>query len=335
MQRLEILLTVAEIDELLGELERSEELCREVLAVASTETNRAIVGRAWMNLGWLHYRRGEWDPAEKLYRDALEIFTDLDDAEKPAKLYMRLGNIAFEQSRLDEATSYFHSARDTALQSDNQAMLGGIYGNLGVLASVRGCYEEAINHYTEALQAYSRANHSYGAAQIEHNLGMTYAARQAWEKALTCYAGGERLAREMGTVDVLANILVSQAAAQVGLEDLDAAETSCQSAEIYYTPMQDPLGLAECDKVRGIICRERTQYARAEGLLQQSRKCFCEFENLLGMAECDQELGLVRQYSGDVEGARACFRASAERFEEIGALEEARKVKALIAALTP
>lgn len=335
VQRLEILLTVAEIDELLGELERSEELCREVLAVASPETNRTVVGRAWMDLGWLHYRKGEWEQAEKLYRDALEIFTDVDDAEKSAKLHMRLGNIAFEHSRLDEATSYFDSARDTALQSGNQAMLGGIYGNLGVLSSVRGHYEDAVGHYAQALQAYSRVNHSYGAAQIEHNLGMTYAARQAWEKALTCYAGGEKLAREMGTVDVLANILVSQATAQVGLGDLDAAETSCRSAEIYYTPMQDPLGLAECDKVRGIICRERTQYVRAEELLQQSRKCFCEFENLLGVAECDQELGLVRQYSGDVEGAQAYFRDSIERFEEIGALEEARKAKALIAALTP
>ena len=333
LQRLEVLLVLADIDELLGELDHSQQLCEEVLSMTSPEADRAIIGQAWTMLGWLHYRRGEWDQAEKLYRDALDIFTDLADAERCAKLHMRLGNIAFERSQLDETASYFNSARDTVLQSGNQVMLGGIYGNLGVLSSVLGRYEEAVAYYTEALQAYNRGNHSYGAAQINHNLGMTFAARQTWEEALTCYAEGEKLAREMGTVDVLANILVSQAAAQVGLGDLDAAEVSCQSAEIYYTPMRDPLGLAECDKVKGAICRERAQYPRAEELLQQSRRQFHDLENHLGVAECDQELGLVRQYSGDEEGARTCFQTSAERFTEIGALAEARKVETLLAAL--
>ena len=333
-QRLELLLAVAEIDELLGELDRSEEFCKEALAIASLEEDCAVVGQALTLLGLLGYHKGEWEEAEKLYREALALFADMDDAGKCAKLFMRLGNISFERSQLDEADQYFQQAKDMALVSENHGVLGGVYSNLGILSSVRGHYSDAIAHYNRALEVYRKTKHRYGIAQIYHNLGMTYAAQQEWDEALTCYAEGEKLGREMGTLDVLANILVSAASAGIGLGELEGAEASCQGAQIYYEQLQDRLGLAECDKVQGAICRDRAHYIQAEVLLLQSRQSFQELENQLGMAECDQELGILRRQCGDVEGARRYLQASVALFEQIGAIEEVSKVNALLTTLT-
>ena len=148
--------------------------------------------------------------------------------------------------------------------------------------------------------------------------------------ALACYAEGEKLARAMGTVDVLANILVSQATTQIGLGDIDGADGSCQGARLYYKEMQDPLGIAECEKVQGVICRERQQYEEAEERLKRSLQSFETLENQLGVAECELELGLLQQRLDDVEGARHYWQSAATHFAEAGAATEANRVKSLI-----
>ena len=332
-RRLEILLALAEVAEMLGELSRYEQLCREVLGTASHEEDGAAVGRALLGLGWLHSGKGEWKQALELYDRALSIFTDLGETRWCITTYMRLGNIAFERSRLEEAASYFNKAKEAALKSENMAQVAGVDANLGVVASVRGDYTEALVHYTRALHAYQEAGHRYGISQTYHNLGMTYAAQRAWEEALACYAQGEKLARDMGTVDVLANILVGQASVYIGLSDLDGAAASCQGARIYYEQMQDRLGVAECKKVEGMINRGRGLYSEAEALLVEARHSFQDVENELGVAECDLELGLVRQHGGDVEGARRYLQKSSALFEQVGAVEEAGRAKALLADL--
>ena len=98
--------------------------------------------------------------------------------------------------------------------------------------------------------------------------------------------------------------------------------------------MQDRLGLAECEKVQGMICRERGQYAEAANLLRQGKQSFLELENQLGVAECDLELGLVQQRGKDLEGARRHLQDAAALFEQIGAVAEVRRAKALLASLT-
>ena len=333
-QRLEVLLAIADIDEALGELNRSVALSQEVLETAHPEKDRESVGWALLQVGWVHHRKGEWESATKHYNQALDIFADLDDARQRATVYVRLGNIAFERSRLDEAAAFFDEARDTARQTEDYALLGGICGNLGVIASVRGRFDEAATNYTEALQTYQKARHRFGICQTYHNLGMTYAAQQEWEEALTCYTEGEKLARDMGTVDVVANILVGRASVQLNLGDPEEAETACQGAHIYYEQMQDRLGLAECEKVEGMICRERGQYAEAANLLRQGKQRFLHLENQLGVAECDLELGLVQQRGKDLEGARRHLQDAAALFEQIGAVAEVRRAKALLASLT-
>lgn len=332
-QRLEILLTLAEVDERLGEVDRAGAYCQEVLKIAVPGEDPQAVGQALLQLGWVHFRKGAWEESLARYGEALDLFADLGDAENCATVSLRLGNIAFQRSQLDEAATHFNEAKETALRGDNPALLGGIYGNLGVLSSVRGHYAVAIVNYTKAQRVYQRANHRYGLSQTYQNLGMTYAAQQAWEQALACYAEGEKLAREMGTVDVLANILVSRVAAQIGLGALQDAEASCRGAQIYYQQLQDLLGLAECEKMAGVIGRERAQYAEAETRLRHGKQRFQDLENQLGIAECDLELGLVQQALGDVAGARRYLQASSELFQQIGAEEEVQKAQALLNAL--
>lgn len=331
-RRLEMLLTLAEIAEMQGDLQRCEALCQEVLT-AAPEEDGAPVGRARLELGGLHSQRGDWQEAAAHFDRALDIFTETGETRWAATTCMQLGNMAFERGDLAGAATHFEWAQKVALQGNHRTLAAGASANLGVVASVRGDHPQAVADYSQALMTYREAGHRYGMAQTYHNLGMAYAMQEEWEEALACYGRGEPLARDIGTLDVLANILVSQAATQVGQEDLDGAAASCQGAHLYYEQLENRLGLAECQKVEGAICQRRGEGDRAQRRLQQARRLFVELENPLGEAECDLELGLVRRDGGDLEDARCYLQQAVDLFARIGAVEEARKAEGLLAEL--
>jgi tetratricopeptide (TPR) repeat protein len=248
-------------------------------------------------------------------------------------VYARLGGLALEQARLDEGSESLGQARLLARQGGDKAALGVVSFGLGVVGQQRGQYLAAVLHYTEALQAFRQADHRYGICQVYHRFGELHAAQQRWPEALKCYAESARLARQMGAVSLLAHILAGTALAQLGAGDGAAASASCAAARMYMEQMGDRRGLAECDKVEGVIHRQQAQYAPAEELLERGRKLYLVLGIRLGVAECERELGLLLQGCGDVEGARQRLQESSALFGRIGAREEARRAEELLAAL--
>ncbi len=333
IQHLEVLLLMAKAEERLGESNHSMELSHQVLQMGASDKEQASVAEGLMQVGGVHYRKGEWEDSISNYQRAAGLFAELGDERNIAAIHVRLGNIAFERANLEEAARCFTEAKDTALKCGDASLMGAIFGNLGVLASVRGQYVDAVLNYTEALKFYRKIKYRYGLCQVYHNLGLSHADQEDWTMALKFYGEREERARELGTVDVVANILISKAAAQIQVDELEDAETSCKQARLYMEQMKDRLGLAECRKVEGMIYRERAEYRRATECLQQGRYTFLELDNDLGVAECDLELGRLQQERGDVEEARRLLLESVQLFQQIGATDDARKGEALLAGL--
>lgn len=330
---LEILLNLAEVEERLGDPERSLELSRQAIRQSDDRTDKRFIAEAYMQMGWIHARQSAREEAVRNYRQALDLFFLLGDEPKAAQVYVRLGNVAFEHGALSEAAATYRDAQATATKSGSHALQGSISGNLGVIATVRGDFVEAVLSYTQAIKAYSRIDHRYGLCQTYQNLGMCHAAQQDWGEALTCYGRGEDLARELGTVDVLANILVSMALVHARTAQADEAETSCLRARLLMEQLTNRLGLAECSKVEGIIARERGLHAEARRQLDQARDAFVALENDLGVAECEAELAEVDLLTGDADRAGERLGQAGRLFEELGADAEARRCEARLAEM--
>lgn len=328
---LEVLLLLADMEERLGDPGRCLELSELVLRRADERLEKAPMAEALLLMGWVQARQGSWDHGVRSYQQALELYGQLGDEAAVATVHLRLGNIAFERSNLDEAAARFRDATATATKCGDYALLGSIGGNLGVVATVRGDHVQAVVHYTEAIKAYSRIKHRYGICQTYHNLGMCHAGQQEWDAARSCYAKGEELARELGTVDVLANILVSRALLHVRRGELDEAETACARSWQLMDQVGNRIGQAECHKVQGMIDRERGLFDRAADQLEKGMAAFQVLENELGVAECELELALVEQRHGDTARARRHLEDSIRLFQQVGAAGDARRGEALLA----
>lgn len=330
-RRVEILLALGEMEEHLGEWDLAIERCREVLRMAGEDWR--ISGRALLQLGTLHFRKCAWEESERALRQALQQFAELEDGKAQVAALVKLGQIALERGRLDQAAMHFGDARHLVLQSGDPAALGAVSSSLGLVSERRGQYLKSVLYYTEALQAFRKAGHRYGICETYQRFGELHAVQQGWDDALECYAESVRQAREMGTVSQLASSLAGRALAQLGAGDIEAAEGSCVAARTYMEQMQDRLGLAACDRIEGTIHRQQARYAPAEELLQRAKHLFVDLENPLGVAECNREMGQLLQLRGDVEGARQHLGESSALFGRIGAIEEARKAEELLAAL--
>jgi tetratricopeptide (TPR) repeat protein len=328
----EVLLRLAEIEDRTGDPETSLALCRQVLSEAGKDEVQ-VTGQALKLMAWVEYRKGNWEASIELHWDAQGIFADLGDEEQLAIVYIRLGNIAYERSNYEEAGMRFRDAMHVGIKNSNYPLLGTVHGNLAVLATVRGQFVDAVLGYINALNAYRKVGHTYGLCQTYHNLGMAHAAQEEWDEALRCYQHGLQLASEMGTIDVEASILVTQSVAQLRAGSPEDAATSCQTARIYMEKLGDRLGLAECDKVEGMICGSQEQYQEAEEHLSKGRHLFEALENRLGVAECELELGRLLQNRGEVGPAKACLRESQRLFNEIGAEANAREAEELLTGM--
>ena len=327
-RRFEALLALADASASLGDLDHCLELCQEVLNAAG-DTERAVLGEARLQLGSVYSRTGRWAEAEAFLQESRRLFAQIGDDRSCATVDMRLGNIAFERSQLDDALAHYSRARQVAIECECPSLLGSIAGNLGVIATVRGDYDAADRHYGEALAAYGRAQHQFGLSQTYLNQGMAHADRDRWHEALGSYSQAEQLARDMGTIDMIANVLVNRSVAQIATGDFDGAEASCNGASLYYGQLRDGLGLAECGKAAGMLSRSREQYAAADEQLRDARESFRGLDNQLGVAECDLELAVVLRHLGDLCECRACLREASELFDQLGAEDGSRKAAAL------
>ena len=332
-RRLRVLLELSETHELLGQWQEAFQRCVEVLEGADPTTDQEPIGEALIEMGLLRAKKADWEEALRYYQRGLDLFVTLGKEYQQALVLNRLGMVAFERGAFDEASGYYGQGLNLARAADDRKLVAGIQSNLGCVCAVQGDAMAAVLHYTQSVHTYEKLSDRYGLALAYHNLGMTYASQEDWEKAVESYARSERLAREMGARDLLGMILLNTAMARVHLQEAEKAQQACDTARNLLDERKDWLGIAECNKVEGVLARHQEEWDRAERLLHGSLCMFEELENTLGVAEVKEELGMLRRAEGCDEKARTWWTESAALFGEVGAAQEARRVKRALEGL--
>ena len=330
---LRVLLELAETHEHLGQWTEAFGRCVEVLEQADAKKNEEEIGEALIEMGLIRAFKADWEEALRLYQRGLDLFTKLGNKYQTALVFNRLGMAAFERGMLDEASSYYQQGLKLARAVENQKLVAGIHTNLGCVCNVQGQAEASVLHYTQSVRIYEKLSDRYGLALAHHNLGMTYASQKDWEQATASYAESARLARNMGARDLLGMALLNNAMAWVHLDKMEDAQRACDTARNLLNERKDHLGIAECNKVEGVLARHLGEWERAERLLHGSLSMFQKLDNELGVAEVAQELGMLRRAEGRGGLARTWLTESLAGFERVGALQEAQRVKQVLEGL--
>ncbi len=190
--------------QLLGDLDRAEEMHRKALEIAEKLGHRKNMGASYGNLGNTYYTRGDLDEAEKLYRKALEIDEKIGRLEGMAITYGNLGVIYRTRGDLDRAEEMHRKALEIAKKLGYREGMAGQYGNLGNVYRTRGDLDRAEEMYRKALDIAERLGHFEGMATNYGNLGLVCKRRGDLDGAEGMFRESLKISEKHGYLEVTA-----------------------------------------------------------------------------------------------------------------------------------
>ena len=140
----------------------------------------------------------------------------------------------------------------------DRRLMARIFSSLGAISDIRGDFMDSIQNYSKSLELYNESEDYLGMAQVYHKLGIVHANKQEWEKAMELYDRSIALSQKIGELDQMSLTYLNKALAAIQLKDLEGAEEWANLAGENLIRYENPLGLAEYNKILGIIiCARR------------------------------------------------------------------------------
>jgi predicted ATPase/class 3 adenylate cyclase len=192
------LLKKAAILNLIGDWNESERVLQNALALASSSSDKLLLGRANNDLGNLLMLKGEYTEAYKYLQSAAVFFEDIDDAIGMSKVYGNIGDVFFRQGEYEKAKDYFKESIRIGKDTNRAGSNFGIVSNLGLALMNQGKYEEAISNMKPYLEHCERNGNKLGVANVSIYLGIVYFEKGDNDEAMECYQKGLKQCEDLG-----------------------------------------------------------------------------------------------------------------------------------------
>lgn len=244
------------------------------------------------------------------------------------------GILHFDRGHYVEAEAAWLRLLADADQAEDDEFVARANNNLGILCTLSGRLEEALAHYGRAVNAYRNLGYRRGLAQSNQNLAITYRELGFFIEAERHFLDAVQFAREDGSMDELARAEQERALLQLIAGDPSLAAATANAARQRYERLNDPAGIAEVERVLGLIALQKGEYGSARMHLVAARDWAAANHSALLDAECQEALAAVAD-ALDGDGAGNSLREEAERrFAALGAGPWGERVRARVREFT-
>lgn len=327
---LRILENIGDSYEVLGSLEKAEELFRETLEIAELRQDQIKCADLYWKIGRVCRKRNQWNKALENIQKSRTLYEAAESKKGIGRtliseglLQSSLGNYQASSDAYFEAIAIAEDIQDNYLVSDASV-------NLGILASIQGNFERALRLFENSIPYYEQLNKPLSIARTYHNIGLCQTAQKHWPEALDAYEKSFSIAEEAGDLILTALIYVHKAVVYLSLNDLTVVATYCLKALDICKEVDYPLGIAETYKVLGKLYTQKQDWATARGLLNESLNLCEQYKKPLGIAETQRELGLLYHAQNDFEQARVYLTQALSGFRSLGAQHDVSVTENLI-----
>lgn len=250
---------------------------------------------------------------------------------------LNLGAIAaFELGRIDEART--RSERQVAL-ADSEGdpdMLARATQNLAAIAGLEGRIGEAIASFELAHSAYVKLGQIRGMAQVRHNLGNCFRDVGRYDDADDAYREAEHGFRRVGYPRGVAMATIGRAEVALLSGDGSLGFSLADRAVSVARDCGDSSQEADALRVRArarLVRHGQGNRPKAVRDLSSALRLARRTGNLLHQAEIERDAARLRIETGRPDRARGSLRRALARFEKLGAVAEARKVREQLESL--
>ena len=182
----------------LGDFKNAVDYQDRHLKIAKELGDRSGEGMAYCNLGVAHYSLGDSKTAIDYLERSLKIMKELGDKSGEGKTYGNLGLAHCSLGDLKIAIDYHEHRLKIAKELGERSGEGKAYGNLGIAYSSLGDFKTAIDYYVRDLKIAKKLGERSGEGKAYANLGIAYSSLRDFKTCIDYHERDLKIAKELG-----------------------------------------------------------------------------------------------------------------------------------------
>ncbi|GJM32285.1 MAG: hypothetical protein DHS20C18_12860 [Saprospiraceae bacterium] len=121
------------------------------LALAKSSGYEYAEAQCYLNLGIVHWARGDYKASLENYDLAIQRFEQTGEVTSLIKALINLGYCNYSLGEFDEALKYYFQAKDLVNLKEDTLMYAGILNNVGMIYEKKGKHVQALENYQVSL----------------------------------------------------------------------------------------------------------------------------------------------------------------------------------------
>ncbi|HYN21357.1 MAG TPA: CHAT domain-containing protein, partial [Thermoanaerobaculia bacterium] len=274
------------------------------------EGDTAGVGRAWNEIGYVHWSAGRVEPAREAYGRALAVWRDLGDSQSEAQALNNLGLLDHGQGELRRALERYEPAATLFEEAGDLAQAAVVQNNLAGVWNLLGEPRRALDGYEKALALLRQTDDQGEEARFRLNLAVTHRTLGEIQHALSGYRQALDLFRLLEDRRGEAAALNGLGMAYLDLGERLRARGLLEQALTQRRATGDRRGEAATLLNLGLLMNRLGEPQKAVELLQQALVLREALGDRLGRASTLEQLGAVHISMGQPAEALRRFEAA-------------------------
>ena len=262
---------------------------------------------------------GNWSRAEQVDGEAMKLAEDLGDDRARASCDTALAEVARKQGRYDEAFERLDRAAREFRILGEESGVGDVLKLAGTVAAQRGDYPKAVENYEASLAIRERAGDKSSMGSLLSNLGIIAEYRGEYEQSRALHERALALRTDIGDRRGIGNSTTNLGMIAVLQKKYGQARDWFERSLALNREVGDAWMVALCHHNLGNATRGLCDFEAARADYVHSLRAFSAYGDRWALAFLFEDIGVLAALSGDARGALELIGAADALREAIGA----------------
>jgi tetratricopeptide (TPR) repeat protein len=187
---------------LLGDYEAGIKSSSDALIIINTLKPSTFLlnekGKAFINIGIMHYYKGDYNKAQEFYLRALPILEEINDKRGMGSVYNNIGLVYDDKGEYTKALEFFLKALRIREELGDKKGIASSYGNIGGIHYSKGDYTKALEFHLKAVKIRQEMGDEKNLASSFNNIGIIYDDKGDYPKALEYHLKSVAIKEKLG-----------------------------------------------------------------------------------------------------------------------------------------
>ncbi|PIS30955.1 MAG: hypothetical protein COT43_00650, partial [Candidatus Marinimicrobia bacterium CG08_land_8_20_14_0_20_45_22] len=330
LEYLDLLYGIAEISMKYGEMNRAEQVLRNISDQKSYNADNNMLAKAHYKLGNVVFYQNDFKMADEEFGESLQLFKKTNDEKGIALVSNAQGILLVQKGKISEGIVLIEEARKMANALNFADLVINTNMNIGNAYHISGDADAAMAHYREVLSLAEKRGEKDTLANMHLNIAIAYKFKGQLDRATNHVEKAFEIAGETNNLYQKGLAYLIKAEIACLKDDLSSGTALVTSAFSIFSEIGDRLSIAEAYKILGMINRKSKRFDIALSYLENSKRIDGELNHTLNLAETLIEISALYKDMGEAEKAKKYLERAVGHFENIGAEIRAKDAKKLL-----